>query len=340
MKLDAVFYNGDFEKPAIVFIHGLGMDKNVWLNPSKSRILGGIFPLKTIIGKRPSPRDYGLLKDVPKKLVHKFSVGEQPDCIQTLFSDLKMKGYTVCTWSQKRPTGPMESIELELKEILKVAGEMTKAGIVIIGHSRGGLVGRKYLLRKDRSIRGLITISAPHRGSSIAKIANYLSPLVTVLTPFFSGKEKGKISFTIKRILEFLKSGAIKELLPESDFFKSKKDGPFKGVYYVSVGGTKPTLLSFYKWQWDTVKEGEFQRWFLRPDELFSIPDIFEKVIPKSLYPEEIKKGKGDGLVSAASSKIPWCNEHYNFKLNHADILFDENVRKMLVNTIERISSS
>jgi hypothetical protein len=70
-------------------------------------------------------------------------------------------------------------------------------------------------------------------------------------------------------------------------------------------------------------------------DEIFSVPDISEKVIPKNLYPEEMKKGKGDGLVSAESSKIPWSNEHYNFELNHAEILFEESVRKNIVKTVE-----
>ena len=59
-------------------------------------------------------------------------------------------------------------------------------------------------------------------------------------------------------------------------------------------------------------------------------------MIPENLYPEEIKKGKGDGLVSAESSKIPWSNEHYNFPLNHAEILFDKSIRDKLVEAIER----
>ena len=65
---------------------------------------------------------------------------------------------------------------------------------------------------------------------------------------------------------------------------------------------------------------------------------MFEKVIPAHLYPEELKQGRGDGLVSAESSKLPWTNEHHVFPFNHAEILFDEGVRNRMVRVIERIS--
>jgi len=298
MNLDTVLYKGGNDKPAVVFIHGLGMDSDIWVNPSQSRILGGMFPLRILLNKR-----------LPE---------EQPDNLQTLFDDLRLKGYTVITWSQKRPAGPIDFAVSELSEIVKIANKMTKAGVILIGHSRGGLIGRKYLLRKDRSIKALITISTPHKGSSVARAANYLSPVVSILNPLFPIGDKGTRSFAIKRIFEFLSSRALKELLPESRFLKSIKDGPLDWVHYVSVGGTNPTLFNLYN---------------------FSFPDIFEKVIPENLYPKEMKKGRGDGLVSAESSKIPWSNEHYDFELNHAEILFAEGVRGTLLKAIERLRS-
>jgi pimeloyl-ACP methyl ester carboxylesterase len=299
MNLETVCYEGNLDKPAIIFIHGLGMDKAIWVNPSNSRILGGMFPLKILLNKIPSD--------------------ERPYNLQTLFDDLRLKEYPVITWSQRRPASPINSAVSELSEIVKIAYNLTKAGVILIGHSRGGLIGRKYLLKKDQSIIGLITISTPHKGSSVARVANYLTPVVSILNPLFPVKDKGTRSFAIKRIFEFLRSRALKELLPESRFLKSMKDGPLDWVNYISVGGTNPTLFNLYN---------------------FSFPDIFEKVIPENLYPEELKKGRGDGLVSAESSKIPWCNEHYDFDFNHAQILFDELVRETLVKAIDRICSS
>lgn len=337
MNLDIALQKGSPDKPAIVFIHGIGMDKNIWIAPSKSRILGGRLPLSILLSKRPSIKDFGLSKDAPKD-VPKFSTGAQPEDIGTLFDDLWKKNYTVVTWSQERPAGPIDVSVSELEEVIKIVNRLTRAGIVIIGQSRGGLIGRQYLMRKNKFIRALITISSPHRGSSMAKLSNYLSPLASLISPLFKGAERGTLSSTIKHILDFLKSKALRELLPGSSFFRLLNDEPLNWIQYISVGGTDPTLFTLYLLRWDSVSEGKLKRWFLKSEELFSVPDIFDRVIPKNLSPEEIKKGKGDGLVSEESSKIPWSDEHYSFPLNHTKILFDEKVRDTLIKTIERMS--
>jgi pimeloyl-ACP methyl ester carboxylesterase len=337
VDLDLTIKRGNPDKPAIVFIHGLGMDKNIWINPSKSRVLGGRLPLITLLSKRPAVKDFGLSKEMPKK-TSTFSTGGQLEVIETLFNDLQRKNYSVLTWSQNRPAGPVDSAVCELEEVIKSANKITNSGIILIGHSRGGIIARKYLMKRDSSIRALVTISSPHKGSSIAKVACYLKPIASLIEPFFKNVDKGKLSSSIKHILNFLKSKALKELLPNSPLISSLKDEPLKWVYYISVGGTDPTLFCLYRWQWERLKEGESWRWILRPQELFSVPEIFHKVIPDRIFPDEIRKGMGDGLVSAKSSKIPWSNEHYDFPLNHAKILFDKDVRDLLVKVIERIS--
>lgn len=298
MKIDTIYFIGDSKKPAIIFIHGMGMNKDIWINPSTSRVLGEKIPIHFFLRKK-------MKNQITKN-----------DELQTIFHDLKQDGYTVITWSQRKPIGTIIEALRELKEISNKAKELTKKGIILIGHSRGGLIGRKYLLEKDHSIKGLITISTPHKGTSIAKIARYLIPIVSMIKPFFPAGESGTISFALNKINELLKSRALKELLPNSNFFQTLRDGPLDGIYYISAGGTDPII-------------------FTSP--YISIPDIFEKVIPQSLYPEEIKKGKGDGLVSAESSRLPWSNEHYTFKCNHAEILFDNKARKKLKEAIKRI---
>ena len=339
MNLDIALVKGKADKPAIIFIHGLGMDKDIWVNPLKSRILGGRLPLNIFLRERPPTKDFGLSRDKPKKEIPGLSTGAHPKCLETLFNDLKLRKYPVVTWSQRRPSGPIDSVVSELEEIIKLAKELTKAGIILVGHSRGGLIGRKYLFqKKEPLVRGLITISSPHQGSSVARLVYYLKPLASFISPFFSKAEKGTLSSTIKHVLDFLKSRALRELLPQSSFLKSLKDGPLAWISYISLSGTKPTLFSLYRWHWDPVSEGKSYRWFLKAEEVFSIPEIFQKVIPDKFYPAEITDGKGDGLVSAESSKIPWYNEHYNFSLNHAQMLFSKEVRDLVIQTIEKIS--
>ena len=298
MKLDIASHQGSCNKPVIVFIHGLGMDKNIWINPSDSRILAGTFPLKILLNRR--------------------AAQDQSGVIATLYDDCKQRDYSLITWSQQRPAGPIASVVKELHEIMKAANELSQAGIILVGHSRGGLIARKYLsATNDTSVKCLLTISTPHKGSSIAGISRYVAPVVSLIDPFIPTGNRGSRSFAIKRTMEFLKSRALKELLPESPFFQSLEDGPLAWVYYVSAGGTNPTLFKISD---------------------YSFPDMLEKVIPTQFYPEELKQGRGDGLVSAESSKLPWSNEHHVFPFNHAEILFDEGVRKRMVRVIERIS--
>lgn len=319
MRLDTVMYKGKKEKPAVIFIHGLGMDKDIWVNPINSCILGGLYPLKNLLKKRQAVEDFDFTtvssfkeptpaEDIPG--------ARRNNSLYTLFHDFSAKEYPIIAWSQQMPAGPMAKALKELKEIVEKAKKMTKNGIILVCHSRGGLIGRKYLLEKDKSIRGLVTISAPHKGTSIAKIAQYFSPLISLISPLFPAGDKGTVSYAVNRIQEFLKSRALKELLPNSNFFRTLRDGPLDGVYYISIGGTNPAIFT---------------------SRHFSIPDIFEKLIPDNLYPEELKKGKGDGLVSAESARLPWSDEHYNFDCNHAEILFEEEVRKKLVEAIVRI---
>jgi hypothetical protein len=56
MNLDIALSKGNPDKPGIIFIHGIGMDKDIWVNPLKSRILGGKLPLNIFLRERPSVR--------------------------------------------------------------------------------------------------------------------------------------------------------------------------------------------------------------------------------------------------------------------------------------------
>ena len=300
MKTDVALHPGDRKKPAVVFVHGLGMDKNIWVTPEKSRILGGMFPVDVLLNRQNATGT--------KSTNHALH--------ETLYHDLTSMGYSCITWSQKRPAGPMAFAVSEMQEIVGIARGLTEMGIVIVGHSRGGLIARRHLMTDSRSVMGLLTICTPHLGSSIARIGEYLSPLASLVPPIIPGKKKGMLLAAIKRVADFLRSGAFLELLPESEFFRTLTDSPLEQTVYESFGGTVPTLFSVGG---------------------FSFPDVLEKIVPARLYPEELRKGRGDGLVSAESSRLPWARQHSDFPCNHAEMLFDKRARASAVKSIEHI---
>ena len=337
MKLDITIHKGQKDKPAIIFIHGLGMNKNIWVNPDEAKMLGGNFPIRYLLAKKPEPVDYSAAAGKPKIRHSRFSFGEAENDLKTSFADLQSLGYTVIAWSQKRPAGPIDIAAAELRNVMALTKKFSKAGTILIGHSRGGLIARRYLESRDKSVVGLITLASPHNGSSMAKLAGYISPLASIISPLIHEEDRKKIAYVIKRVLDFIKSKALLELLPDSEFFRSLKDYDHKTIQGLSFGGTNPNLFTLYRWKLKEISGRGAHKWLLEPETLFSIPDILEKIVPGRIYPEELKKGLGDGLVSAESSVLPHCKEHHDFDLNHAAILFDEKARKKIIRSIGMI---
>lgn len=334
MTYDTTAIKGEEDKPAVVFVHGLGMDKRIWESPNESRVLGGRFPVSLLVCRPPdqegAPSDPG-----ERRVMRRLSFGKPPEDLCTLFHDLKGLGFPVLAWSQRRPSAETAVIVAELREVLQMHKELCAAGIILVGHSRGGLVARKYVASEGGEVRALITLATPHRGSRMAQWAAYLSPLLSVLNPFLSEAERGTVAYTVKRVSEFLSSRAVKELLPDSAFFRSLDDGPVRGVSYLSVAGKDPTLLSVYRTECE-VGNGRGGN-ILRSQKILSIPEVFEKLIPDRLLPDEMKRNKGDGLVSVESSRLPFAEDHYLFDVNHAGVLFDRAARRAVKDFLMRV---
>lgn len=287
MKLEVKFHKGEEGKPLAVFIHGMGMNVKAWSDPSEAKILGGKYPLRVLL--------YG-----DNELV-------------TSFEDLKGSGFSLLSWTQSRPAGPMHSAVQELKGLIKDHSAYTGNGIIFICHSRGGLIARKYLEEENAAVVGVITMATPHHGTSLARWPVYASPLTSLLYKLLKGFSKTEIDSAFQRIVGFLSSSGLRELLPDSTFYSELRDKKQQGTGYISIGGTNPDLL--------------------RPV-LPSIPELLSRVVPSSIIPEEMREGYGDGLVTSASSRLPYADEHRNFPVNHASILFDRAVRDYILKSV------
>ena len=285
---------GEKGMPWMVFIHGLGVDKRMWSAPEEARILGGLLPLGSIV--RPGG----------KKL-------------QSLYHDLAALGFTTLAFSFRRPFGAISEAALALKALLDKAKEEKPRGVAFVGHSRGGLIARKYIERPDPMIKGFVSIATPHMGTTLARwavIARPATALIKTIGGFTEGRSGSgtgaKISTAIGRTIAFIESPAVAELLPDSGFFAGLKP-PAARLPSVSVGGTDPRLFSFMG---------------------AGFPEVLEKIMPGWVLPEEVRSGLGDGLVSAKSSVYPYGREHLDFPVNHAEIVFDGAVRAALVKKI------
>jgi len=334
MKLDTTLIRGDADKPAVVFIHGLGMDKGIWESPDTSRILGGKFPIHLLVSTRPEPEIRKTYAH--RRITKRLFFGEPPHHLTTLFHDFRERGYTLIAWSQRRPAAGITVAVSELREVVNTHRKYCGSGLILIGHSRGGLVARNYLQYEAKGIRAIITLATPHKGSKMALLVKNVRPLVTLIDHLIPDSEKGTLTYAAKRVLDFLKSTAARELLPDSPFFRSCDKGPLRGIYCLSFGGRNPALFSVYREIVERTHVGDEERWMVRAQKVFSIPEAFEKFIPERLFPDEMKEGKGDGFVSVESSRIPWADEHHTLDVSHAGILFAEKVRHKVIDAVRR----
>lgn len=288
MKQEETYFQGDRLKPLIIFIHGMGMDAKMWSSPALARILGGKYPLSALIkGKE----------------------------LKNSFHDLRERGYSVLAWSQKRPAGPIGASVEELMEIIRIYRSKSETGIIIVSHSRGGLIARLFLQICNVQIRGSITIGTPHKGSSVATLAVHALPITAVLKSLMEWKDKD-VRSAMHRVLNFLSSDEMKEMLPGSAFLRSLSDEGTPGVRVVSIGGTDPALVCVGS---------------------TSLLSILSRLMPERLLPEEMREGKGDGFVSAVSAVYPGGDEHRNFHANHADLIFDCEAREYILKVVESL---
>lgn len=284
--LDISYKEGRRDGPAFIFIHGMGMTKEFWTEPQKSRVGGGLLPISIL------------------------AAGKQPT--ETLYHDLSGLGFTVLAWSQSRPVGPAKVALLELHEMVAFTkGRFSPSGIVFICHSRGGLVGRKYV-EGSAEPASLVTLCTPHHGSVMATWAKLLAPLSSALLSLMPDIGKGDVTKAVKSMLGMLRSKGVKELLPGSEFLSSFKEDRPSQAGFISVGGTNPSFLRF-----TSTSHPDFMQ------------ELFGKVLPEELVP-----GRGDGQVSNKSSRLPYADIYLSFPLSHINIAFDPDVRAALMKEI------
>ena len=294
--------------PVILLIHGLGMNNYFWVDPEKCFVLGGLAPL-TIF-----------LTEGVEKAKNTISFGSVNPHIEGLWHCLKKAGFSLASWAQSQPLGPIQVAIDELKKAhATVRNKWPGKSIYLIGHSRGGLIARRFLLEENPAdIEGLITICSPHSGSGMAKFSRYLKPAGVLLEKIIPGKSKATLTKALGRLSVFLQSPAIAELTPDSKFMASMQHPLPKEIRTLSFGGTSPALFQLI-----VRLPGENHK-------VVKFPDLLAGVIPAGYLPRELTPGLGDALVSAASAKLAGGN-HYNFPDNHVKAAYDYKIHSIIL---------
>lgn len=284
MLEDLILHEGRAEKPAVVLIHGLGMTRHFWGNPALCPVLGEAATLQIFLGNRPERTEQGI-----------FSLGNSHAARQGVWDRLADAGYCLAAWSQAEPLGPVALAIDELAQVLVAVREQWPGKkVILLGHSRGGLIARSALLSgRSGQIAALVTLGSPHGGTKMASLGAYLQPVGKVLQSMLPGEASGTVSAVLKRISVFLASPAIGELRAESAFVGSLAAPLPQDLPTLSFAGSAPDLFRLY------YRISRDSRW-----RSLSLPELLAKAVPARHLPEEMQAGLGDGLVRLESARL------------------------------------
>lgn len=339
--------------PVVVLVHGLAVSKKIWTEPENETLFAGLLPFRRLVadlGRPPALEDF----DGPARpsmggfagLAFSPSRWDGEEKPVGFWDTLAGEGYTTVTWAQRDPKGPVASAVEELSYVMQLVGERFPGRkVVLLCHSRGGLVARRYLEThpEERArVAAFIGLGVPHRGSHLASFGIILSPLMAIIRGMTEQMEKNgalsaRVEDFLSRLNRGLQSDGFLELVPGSPFMGALKGEKYPGIRYISVIGTSARYIKGYMLRYGRdASRGETA---LVARELFTIPNTFVEKMPPALVPDELVEGKGDGQVSADSARLPWADEEYRFAVNHAEMVVDKRVQRTVLDVLKDLKS-
>lgn len=361
-------------KPVVVLLHGLGGDCNDWINPFQERNWPYDHqraPEELDLGEHSKPP---LAKLPGIKTAYFFSPrmasnthGADGSDDRSWWHALTQAGFPVFTYSQvgdlmvpfsKGPVAEFrEFMETLQRDVLGQPAYRSRQ-VVILGHSRGGLIGRAFLgepgVKGDHTgrfppVSGLITLSSPHQGSHMAlmddKIIDFLTKIQKVV-PGLPNDVGNQVINTLKAKIDDYVGAHGDEIEPQSPLFRAlaAQEPIREGVRCISVGGTSPRLLRVYLWTFTgssmvpkRQQDGKLVfHWRAKPIEAKGASPIPDGLPLKLLGIDldEIMPGHGDGLTAEGRCRFPTSfqgEEHLTFPLSHAEELWDPGLRKAII---------
>lgn len=365
-------------KPIVVLLHGLGGDRNDWMNPFQDRN----WPYDH--QRNPEEQDLGIHGKPP---LFKLPVLEARDFLsprmvsnaqgvdgsddRSWWNALVGAGFLVVTYSQvpslmvpfdRGPIAQFKAFMEALQEDVLGDPALSSRQVVILGHSRGGLIGRAYLgdpdVKADHSgrfprVTGLITLSSPHQGSHMAlmddKIIDFLSAIEEAVPKLPNDVGREVIDSLKKKADDYVGAHG-DEIEPGSPLFRGlEAQEPIRpGVRCISVAGTSPRLFRLYLWAFTAgslvprgLSSGKVSfHWRAKAIEAPAASPIPDGLPLKrlGLDLDEIMPGRGDGLTAEKRCRFPaffQAEKHLTFPLSHAEELWNPELQQAIIQQLD-----
>jgi|GEM_PF-2237732 len=345
---DLTAFAGQPGAPIVVLVHGIGGNFRHWSDP---------------IGMNPNDTWLFDINAHPPKGTN--GVGTSPAYSSNAASSwtkiLTDNNISYVTFSQAKPGDLIESAVKELVAILSsleaqvftpyeqdvAANGGTVPALIIVAHSRGGLVTRHALKQLGSAglphLRKVITLCTPHRGSFMPRLSNDYNNFLHNQIDFniLGNNLPGPIQGFVDKVLEknlnqvantvreamlhsfgtMATSPGFSELEPGSPMFQGLEAGEqaLPGVQYYGFGGFNPTFVNVY-----LCFLGQAVQLIATASPM--LVGMLAKVAGvKSNYGGLAELELGDSAVALTSSVWPdqFNGPNKNFRINHMQALID-----------------
>jgi pimeloyl-ACP methyl ester carboxylesterase len=319
-------------KPTVFLLHGTGGDITHMTNPyatGLSHDYGAALPPDRVIGwswyPGVGPWSFELdpLKDV-----------------RSWRDALNARGFGTVAYTQTSSMGPLQPAVDQLAElVVSVSGDQPDdATFVLLGHSRGGLLARKFLVdyhpKLTGQVRHVITLHSPNQGDQLALAATSLNAAISNFRSSLGSKGQQALDAALGWLVRWISAPAFAEMEQGSQFLQAlaAAETALPNVQYHTFGGTSVVFSRILSWVY--TAGSAIPRWHVPPFrhvitmvELLVISPIATS-LPNVVA--EISEGQGDILVADVRATLPFAVHRTN-SLSHAEALWDMSLQDQVL---------
>ena len=267
----------------------------------------------------------------------------RPGAGRTSWRDaLLAAGYSTLSYRQSAPLGTLEPNVDQLVGVaagpLSSDDRLRRLPLVIVAHSRGGLLARAFLDRASRvpGLRGVldriervITLHCPHQGSGLAGLtvrvdatARRLQTLVGSL-----GLRPGVLA----ALCALSASPAVAELAPGSALLRGlARQAPPAGIEWHTFGGISADLAGMRSLLGTPGDPGQRPgpARIARARGLGELLGVLDRL---ALLTPALREGEGDLVVADACARLPFAAGHTVNRLTHIEALWEPRLHAQVV---------
>lgn len=354
--------------PVVLLLHGLGGSELDMTDPLTAR--GSVAYDRT--ATFPLYQDAGFALTPPGLPVNGFFLDPLLSSLTSWRTALVGAGFSTISYTQTGGViaGDVAQLTAFAAGPLSMMSELARMRVAILGHSRGGLVARAFLVAVAATpalapllsrVTTVITLHSPHRGSGVANLAGTVDALLVQATAVLGG-----MGIPPPAVLTMVRATtanpAVAELGIGSPVLAAIAAAePVPGVAYHTFGGTStqfarlwanvftpdsavPLPVPFPLFHWGTtpwlVGIPLDARSFV-PSVVFApLPVVTEMVAVTTALgatTPELAYGSGDGLVADARAHLPTSATRRTNALNHAEALWHPELQSQVLAILRRL---